>query len=97
MGTSGKRRKKLKCPSIPGEEDEGHFAVETIDEKMVSDYTGLDFFRLESLPIFLFWQYLRDAYVWGWMHAKGGPEYLEKCWTLSQTEPDRKSLRREFK
>ena len=29
--------------------------------------------------------------------TKEGREYLEDCWILSQTMPDRKSLRKKFK
>jgi len=39
---------------------------------------------------------LRDAYIYKLNQTQKGQEYLEKCWILEQTEPDRKKLRERF-
>lgn len=60
------------------------------------DYTGLNLFQIEELNIVEFWQYLRDAYVHTLLQTQEGREYLEKCWIMTQTKPDRKALREKF-
>lgn len=37
---------------------------------------------------------LRDAIIYTLQGKEKGREYLEKCWILEQTEPDRKALRK---
>nr|DAL01749.1 MAG TPA: hypothetical protein [Caudoviricetes sp.] len=41
-------------------------------------------------------QYRRDAFIHEMNKSEEGREYLENARTLSQTEPDRQSLRRLF-
>ncbi len=73
--------------------DEGHYEVNTIEEKTVSNYTGYDFDRVDELEVFQYWLLLRDAIVYKHLQTKEGSEYLEKCWIMEQTKPDRESLR----
>jgi len=40
---------------------------------------------------------LRDAVIFNHSQTEEGDKYLDKCWTLEQTEPDRKALREKFK
>lgn len=77
-------------------DNEGHYTVTTIEEKLVGDYTGLDFDRIDSLTVFEFWQYLRDAVIYNCMQTEEGREYLDKCWAAEQKDPDRKTLRKYF-
>ncbi|MGH4125095.1 MAG: hypothetical protein ACREV6_19440 [Clostridium sp.] len=92
-----KQRKNLKKLKIPfyddGNSDEGHFTVNTLEEKIVCKYTGYNFDRLEDLEVFEFWLLLRDAVIYDYKQTEGGNEYLDNCWRMEQTSPDRKSLR----
>ena len=38
----------------------------------------------------------RDAYIFFLNQTEAGRKYLERCWRLSQTQPDRKRLREKF-
>lgn len=79
------------------EADGGHgYAVITFAEKLVCDYSGISFFQLEQLPVDEFRLLLRDAYVYQLDKTEKGREYLNKCWVLEQTEPDRGRLREVF-
>lgn len=80
-------------PYYPSDSDDGHYEVNTIEEKIVSDYTGYNFDRVEELEVFEYWLLLRDAVIHKYLQTEDGREYLENCWTLEQTKPDRQSLR----
>lgn len=38
----------------------------------------------------------RDATIYNLMQTEEGNEYLEKCWNLEQTTPDRERLKNKF-
>lgn len=80
-------------PYYPTDSDEGHYEVNTIEEKIVSDYTGYNFDTIEELEVFEYWLLLRDSIVHKYLQTQEGREYLENCWILEQTQPDRQSLR----
>jgi len=40
---------------------------------------------------------LRDGFIHRMRQTEDGRDYLESCWLIKQTEPDRAKLRREFK
>lgn len=63
----------------------------------MADYTGMDFDMLMHLDCITFKMLFRDAYINKMRKSEEGREYLEDCWLMKQTEPDRKKLRREFK
>ena len=97
MGSAGKKRKKLIVPSCHDDKgDEGHYSVSSWEEKIVRDYTGYDFGQIDSLTVFEFWLFLRDAVIYSCQQTDEGKKYLEKCWAEEQMEPDRESLRRQF-
>jgi len=90
-----KNFKKLIIPYYPSdEENKGHYEVNTLEEKIVCKYTGFNFNNLEKLDVFQFWLYLRDAVIYNYMQTKEGIDYLDNCWRINQTEPDREGLRR---
>jgi len=90
--------KKLKIPYMPGREDEGdHFEVNTREEKVISEYTGFTFWQLEELDVFTYWLYLHDAVIYNQGLSEEGRQYLEDCWIMEQTKPDREALRSKFK
>lgn len=68
-----------------------------LEEKLVSDYTGFNFMQVEELDVFVYYALLRDAVIHKYMQTEDGQEYLEKCWILEQTEPDRVRLREKFR
>lgn len=97
MAWGAEKSKKLTVPSCPDDKgDEGHFHVDLIEEKIVRDFTGYDFDRMENLTVFEFWLFLRDAVVYNLQQTEDGRKYLEKCWCSEQTKPDRAALRRQF-
>lgn len=65
-------------------------------ERLVSEYSGLNFLEIEDLPIDTYLLLMRDAFINKQNQSEAGREYLEKCWILEQTEPDRKALRKKF-
>jgi len=50
-----------------------------------------------ELDVFEYWAILRDAVIYKHMQTSEGQEYLNKCWILEQTAPDRKRLREKFR
>jgi len=44
----------------------------------------------------IFLLYLRDGFIHHCRKTPAGMEYLENCWYLEQTEPDRKRLRSRY-
>lgn len=52
--------------------------------------------EIENLSYFDYLLYLHDGYIYRYSQSEGGREYLEKCWIMEQTEPDRKALRQQF-
>ena len=81
------------------EEKKGHkhnYEINTIEEKLISEYTGLNFLEIENLDVIEYWVYLRDAVIYRYNETEEGQEYLEKCWIIEQTNPDRNNLRDRF-
>ena len=96
MACRSEERPKLKIPYCSTGESKGHYEVNTLSEKTVSDYTGYNFDRIENLNVFEFWLLLHDAVVYNCQQTEQGREYLEKCWLADQTEPDRGALLKYF-
>ena len=63
---------------------------------MVADYTGLNFLQVEELPIDVYMLLMRDAFIYKSQRTEKGRAYLENCWRMEQTKPDRKRLRETF-
>ena len=88
---------KLKIPFYDdGNNDEGHYKVNTVEEKTVCDYTGFNFSDLEEMCVFEYWLLLRDAVIYGHMQTEEGREYLNNCWRMTQTSPDRAAIRKKM-
>ena len=90
-----KNYEKYEIPSYPQEDSEAkiYYTNDTQLEKIVSDYTGLNFIELENINICDFWFFCRCAVINANSQSKEGLEYLEKCWILKQDKPDRQSLK----
>jgi hypothetical protein len=56
----------------------------------------LSFFDIAKLRVDDFKALLRDAYIHKLNSTETGREYLEKCWILDQTSPERSKLRERF-
>ncbi len=73
-----------------------HYEIYTMQLKMVRDYTGLSFDQILDLPLSLFLLYRYDSYIYDIYTTTGGKEYLEQCWLMEQTKPDKENLRKLF-
>ena len=65
------------------------------------DYTGLNLneIQLMELDKYLFYMrdfYMREAYIYSLNQTEKGREYLDNCWRIKQTRPDRQALRKKF-
>ena len=87
-----RKSEKYAIPNYPEEEDKIYYTNDTQLEKIVADYTGLNFREIEELNICDFWLFVRNAIIYVNNQTKEGREYLEKCWILSQDKPDRAGI-----
>ena len=62
----------------------------------MADYTGMNFDMLMAMDCITFKMLFRDAFIDRMRKTEEGREYLENCWLMKQTEPDRARLRRTF-
>lgn len=60
------------------------------------EHTGLSFTEIQYLPIDEYLLFRRDAYIFALNKSEEGREYLEKCFIMQQTKPDKKALRERF-
>lgn len=72
------------------------YSVVTRPEKLVADYCGIPIFEVQDMCLYDYRVFLRDAVIHNLSHTESGREYLEKCWILEQTKPDRQALREKF-
>ena len=70
--------------------------TQTDDLHLVAEYTGMSFPELMKTDCITFKMLLRDAFINRMRQTEEGREYLENCWLIKQTEPDRAKLRRNF-
>ena len=57
----------------------------------------MNFDELMQIDCITFKMLLRDGFINRMRQTEDGREYLENCWLIKQTEPDRARLRRDFK
>lgn len=60
------------------------------------DYLHINIFELQELPIDIYLFFMREAYIANLSTTDEGKEYLNNCWRLEQTKPDRENIRRNF-
>ena len=70
--------------------------TQTDDLHLIAEYTGMSFSELMKIDCITFKMLLRDAFINRMRQSEEGREYLENCWLIKQTEPDRAKLRRNF-
>ena len=83
-------------PTEDDSNDKEYLRTDYGDIKLVSDYTRLDFEKVVELDCFTFRKLFRDAFIDKLSQTDEGREYLESCWTLTQTEPEREKLRERY-
>ena len=62
-------------------------------ERLVHDHTGLNFREIGDLQLDTYLALRRDAYIFLLQSTEDGRKYLEQCWVMDQTAPDRGALR----
>ena len=80
-----------------GSGDEVHYRLNTKGEKLVIDYLNITIFDVQEMPIDLYLYFMREANIHKLMQTKEGREYLDNCWRMEQTKPDRKKLRQKMR
>lgn len=84
----------IDIPHLPGDEEPPEYlAYKTYDLKLVSDYSGLNFEECLKLDCITYRMLVRDAQIHRLSKTEEGQKYLEDCWILRQTKPDKKKLR----
>lgn len=63
----------------------------------MSEYTGLNFFEVSQLDYVQYLIWRRDAYIQMLSRTEEGQKYLDDCWRMEQTVPDRETLRNRFR
>ncbi|MBR3421545.1 MAG: hypothetical protein IKG98_05730 [Ruminococcus sp.] len=61
--------------------------------KAVAEYARMSFLEVYELRITEFWKLFRDAIIWNYSRTEAGIEKLRHAKCMSQTEPDRDSLK----
>lgn len=78
--------------------DKVHYRLNTKGgEKLVIDYLNITIFDVQEMPIDLYLYFMREANIHKLMQTKEGREYLDNCWRMEQTKPDRKKLREKMR
>lgn len=80
-----------------GSGDEVHYRLNTKGEKLVIDYLNITISDIQEMPIDLYLYFMREANIHRLMQTKEGREYLDNCWRMEQTKPDRKKLREKMR
>lgn len=83
-------------PTGSGEEEKPYLYGDTEDIKLVSDYSRLNFDECLELDCYTYKALIKDAFIYKMKQSEDGRNYLEDCWLLQQTQPDRKKLREKF-
>ena len=75
----------------------GHnYITTTWGRRLVSEYTGLDFHQVGQLDYGTYLLWRRDAYISMLNRTEDGRQYLDDCWRMEQTKPDRHKLRQKL-
>ena len=60
------------------------------------EYTGLNLYEIQEFDLDVYLFYMREAFIYNNNQTKEGREYLENCWRMEQTKPERKKLRQKY-
>lgn len=73
------------------------YSTSTGWEHLISEYSGISMYDIQSLPLDEYFILRRDAFIHQMEQTEEGREYLNTAHRLEQTEPDRTALRRKLK
>lgn len=73
------------------------YTAETRAEKLVIDYLNISIFDVQEMPIDLYLYFMRESYIYTLSQTEKGRKYLEDCYRMTQTKPDRKKIREKIK
>lgn len=73
-----------------------YYHPKTQNEHLVIRYTGLNLRQINEMDIDEYLFYVREAFIYTMNQTEEGRDYLEKCWLLTQTKPERAKLREKF-
>jgi hypothetical protein len=77
-------------------EDEEYLHTDTLAYNLVYEYSGLTFAEQMQLGCITLKMLVRDAYIHKMSQTEEGRDYLQQCWILTQTKPDKAKLREKF-
>ena len=63
---------------------------------MIMKYTGVNLWEVEEMDLDVYLFMAREAVIYFNSQTKEGREYLENCWRMTQTKPNRQRLREKF-
>lgn len=66
--------------------------MNSVAEKVVSDYANVSILDTDEMDVFLFWGLLRDAVIFNRAQTDEGRKWLHNAWRLTQTAPEEKKL-----
>lgn len=81
---------------LDNSKEKPYLITNTDSLKLVSDYCGLNFAQVLNLDCCTYKILTRDAFIHKMRSTEQGQEYLEQCWILTQTAPDKSTLREQF-
>jgi hypothetical protein len=84
-------------PNGQAEAAEYTYTVDTRAEKLVIDYLNISIFDVQEMPIDLYLYFMRESYIYMLSQTENGRKYLEDCYRMTQTKPDRKKIREKIK
>lgn len=84
-------------PNGQTEAAEYAYTAETQAEKLVIDYLNISIFDVQEMPIDLYLYFMRESYIYTLSQTEKGRKYLEDCYRMTQTKPDRKKIREKIK
>ena len=73
------------------------YTADTRAEKLVIDYLNISIFDVLEMPIDLYLYFMRESYIYTLSQTENGRKYLEDCYRMTQTKPDRKKIREKIK
>lgn len=84
-------------PNGQTEAAEYTYTADTRAEKLVIDYLNISIFDVQEMPIDLYLYFMRESYIYMLSQTENGRKYLEDCYRMTQTKPDRKKIREKIK
>ena len=69
------------------------FQIKTYDNKMICEYTGLNFKELDNIEFYKYKLYRRDAWLYKQGQSEQGQEFLKDLKRFQQTKADEKISR----